>query len=67
MDMERICNLNKCEDYRGFDIGYCNKLKTIMNSQEKKEFFALHCGESLNVESINNTWMEQSNPWDPES
>lgn len=65
--MERTCNLERCDDYRGFDIGYCHKLKVILNTELKKEFFAGNCHEDLDVKSIQDTWKETQNPWDPES
>jgi hypothetical protein len=65
--MERMCDLENCDDYRGFDIGYCHRLKVILNSQMKKEFFSGHCEEDMDIEMIQNTWKETESIWDPES
>jgi hypothetical protein len=69
MQEERMCTLEGCENYRGFDVGYCHKFKVILRGQEKKDFFAQNCDENWDLEAIEVMWQgeERLKTWEPES
>jgi hypothetical protein len=67
--MGRNCTLEGCENYRGFDIGYCHKFKVILPSQDKKDFFAQLCTRVGDPEALERAWQgeERLKTWEPES